>query len=667
MFPTPAWFARSEIWRSLPIMKSTADRFSKTRVAASMLMLLGPAFWAGQGCAKPIPVEAAPTQRVILFSWDGAAQWTLKRVLENADLPNLRRLVDEGAWADGMVSSFPTKTAAAHAMLWTGRYGHQSGITANSLLLEPAAEHTRLETQSGYFANGLKSEPLWVTTARAGLTTYALHATQSYPYEEMERWLRPGSYDHLQMVNGYTPASRSPAVYTQRTDPSQPANGWSAPEGRLPGAREISLQLDEDARWGLLFDDPNDPVVGLDTFGLVDSKRSSALEIVLKPGLNAAPSSPIRLAHLGKTLNSTLRLFELDREDGSYILFLSGAKVLGASSPRFPNAAGLADEVFAGNGAGGIYERGQFGPTIPEGGDGTAEDRLLVTLADLAGQLRDQQRAILDRRDYSLVILYSPVLDDASHTWVGYLDPAMPGHDPELAKALWPKLEAAYKLHEGLLEDILHAAERDGANFLLVSDHGMAGTNRQLNLNIALERAGLLTRNAEGGIDLARSRALHLPLSEVSIAVNSTDRAGGIVDPGERQMVLDETRSALRELRDPDTGQQLITGIHESAISGPLQPGGTTTGDLFVDLAPGYYPSNRLDRDQLVTVTNPSGNHGFLPTRSEMLAICLAWGPDIPSATRWSQVRSIDIAPTVLELLGLPVPDDLPGRPLVAP
>ena len=51
--------------------------------------------------------------------------------------------------------------------------------------------------------------------------------------------------------------------------------------------------------------------------------------------------------------------------------------------------------------------------------------------------------------------------------------------------------------------------------------------------------------------------------------------------------------------------------------------------------------------------------------RPDMLAICLAWGPNIPAGTRWPQVRSIDIAPTVLDLLGLPAPDDFPGRSLI--
>ena len=119
----------------------------------------------------------------------------------------------------------------------------------------------------------------------------------------------------------------------------------------------------------------------------------------------------------------------------------------------------------------------EYSLSCPQGGDGTAEDRFLLTLADLSDQLRWQARQILDRRDYGLFLHYSPILDDATHTWGGYLDPTMPGHDPELAAALWPKLVAAFRLHEPLLGDVLDAAERDGAHVILVSDHGMGVTS----------------------------------------------------------------------------------------------------------------------------------------------------------------------------------------------
>jgi arylsulfatase A-like enzyme len=50
-----------------------------------------------------------------------------------------------------------------------------------------------------------------------------------------------------------------------------------------------------------------------------------------------------------------------------------------------------------------------------------------------------------------------------------------------------------------------------------------------------------------------------------------------------------------------------------------------------------------------------------------MLAIASAWGPRIPPGTNFGKIRSIDIVPTVLDLLELERPADLPGRSLVPP
>ena len=83
--------------------------------------------------------SASARPRVVLVSWGGAGYVMTSRLLAEGRMPNLTRMLREGAWTDGMVSSFPTKTAAAHAVLFTGYYGHQSGITGNSVLMLPAS------------------------------------------------------------------------------------------------------------------------------------------------------------------------------------------------------------------------------------------------------------------------------------------------------------------------------------------------------------------------------------------------------------------------------------------------------------------------------------------------------------------------------------------------
>lgn len=564
-----------------------------------------------------------------------------------------------------MISSFPTKTAAAHAVFWTGVYGHTSGITSNSVLLSPPADHTLLEWESGYFSHPLRVEPIWVRTARAGLMTYTFHAPQSYPFEKSLEPLSPEEARNLRMLYGYSGLRVTADVMTEERVPTAPAGNWGIPEAAGPEAREITFRVGDQVFWGAFFDDPFDPAVGCDTLGIVEDKLDTEFAARVKPGEGAAFSAPISTTLQGEELWFSLRLFDLDETASRFVMYRSSAEAIHASSEDFPGMGETDIEAFAGNAGQAFYETQRFGPTLMTGGDGTAERRFIETEAHLQDQIRRQVGRVLRERDYRLLIMYSPVSDEVSHSLVGYVDPGMPRFDAALAAKVWPTVAASFELQDRLLGQVMEHAALDGAHVIVVADHGMAGTDRFLNVNVALAHAGLLALNADGSIDLSRTRALLPPLSDASVAVNTVERKGGIVPVTEKQAVLAEVRRVLEQIRDPESGEQVVTAFFDSSTEGLLQPGGTSTGDLFLDLARGYYFSDRTDTDEMVSLTTPTGNHIFVPTRREMLAICAGWGPEVPPGTRWSRVRAIDIAPTLLDVLGLPKPPELPGRSLI--
>ena len=95
-----------------------------------------------------------------------------------------------------------------------------------------------------------------------------------------------------------------------------------------------------------------------------------------------------------------------------------------------------------------------------------------------------------------------------------------------------------------------------------------------------------------------------------------------------------------------------------------MQPGGATTGDLFPLLRPGFLTSARPAED-IVMPARSAGNHGFAPTRRDMLAVLAAWGPRIPAGSGWPRASALDVVPTALDLLELPADPALPGRSLL--
>lgn len=601
--------------------------------------------------------------RVILVSWDGAGYALTSRLLAEGRMPNLRRMLREGAWTDGMVSSFPTKTAAAHAVLFTGYYGHQNGITGNSILVLPASEHDRLERLNGYFSTALRVDPVWVRVARAGLDAYAVHATQSYPFEAALRDLDADERRHLFLIHGYTEVQVRGETWNDRSAPLELPSGWTIPEALGGEARAFRFTVAESSFWGLFFDDPMDPTAGVDTLGVVRDRADTDFEARIKIE-DGGFSTPIVARASGADVWFSLRLFDVSTDVDRFLLYRSGAVEMALSNPDTPKADYPVLQVYAGNSASGPYARGELGPTRSGGGDGTAEARFHETLAHLQEQIVRQASVALDE-DYSLIVLYSPVTDDVAHELVGLIDPTLVGYDAVRAAAHWEDLAKGFELQDRYLGVILEAAERDGAHVIVVSDHGMSGTDRLVYLNVVLEQAGLLTLNPDRTIDLKATRALAPPLADGSIAINTTDRPGGIVPPEERDEVARLVRQALSALTDPETGEPVITAFFEPALSGLLQPGGASTGDLFLEFAPGYYPTDWTDAEGAIVRSEPRGNHIFVPTRREMLSICAAWGPRVRAGVNWGKVRSIDIVPTVLDLLELEVPADMPGRSLL--
>jgi hypothetical protein len=60
------------------------------------------------------------------------------------------------------------------------------------------------------------------------------------------------------------------------------------------------------------------------------------------------------------------------------------------------------------------------------------------------------------------------------------------------------------------------------------------------------------------------------------------------------------------------------------------------------------------------------GSHGYRPERPEMGALFLAVGRGARPGAELGALRALDVAPTLLALLGVPRPDWMEGRPIAA-
>lgn len=602
--------------------------------------------------------------RLLLVSLDGAAAPVIDDAVARGVMPSLARLRQRGATARGSVTSLPAKTAAGHATLFTGAWPDRHGIAGNNF---PQPGASVLESTYGFRSDALRAEPIWVTAARQGLRVATISATQSYPFSPcLEERRFGGNFGrNLTLVDGYQGFEVPEAVYTARDLELRPAIAWTGELAHAAGPpREFSITVGDSRIEGLLYDDPRDPVVGLDTLYL-STRKDSTGGIRLKPqsveaqGTEAFAALTIRTP--GGEVGVHFRLFALSPDGARILLYRSEGGVLNTTKPLLTSEAVKAVNGFTGNGAEHLYLEGALGPPLWQGGDGTAEGRYLETARLVArqfGRLADFGTA---RTRWDVLVAYLPYPDEALHAWLGYLDPTLRGYDPALATRLRPFLDEALRI----ADDYVGRLARDaGENTVLAvaADHGMIGVNRRVCLNVALQRAGLLATAPDGSsIDLSRTRAVYFPWNSGYFLINRVSRRGGIVRPKEEPDVIEALKQTLRALRDPETGKPLVTEILDPREKGAERGiGGPQGGDLYFDLAPGYYPSESM-RGEIVLKTPPAGEHMLDPQRPGMWAAFTMAGPGVATGVDLGLIRQIDIAPTLCALLGIDPPAQAAG------
>lgn len=264
---------------------------------------------------------------------------------------------------------------------------------------------------------------------------------------------------------------------------------------------------------------------------------------------------------------------------------------------------------------------------------------------------------------------YFSTLDLSCHVFWRTIDSDHPLYSEKLAaeqgdfiRTLYEKVDHAVGL----------AMERlDGKTWLMVmSDHGFTSFRRQFNLNSwLLDNGYLRTRGvpvragttAFHDVDWSKSRAFGLGLNGLYLNRKGREKYGR-VEPADSAALEADLIRKLQLIRDPDTGDQVITRVSRAAeiYSGPHV-------DLAPDLLIGYNRNYRASWDTVL---------GGYP-RQLVLDNTEAWSGDhcidaqfVPGVLLSSQPlaaktpRLEDLAPTILTAFNAPIPESMTGQPL---
>lgn len=279
------------------------------------------------------------------------------------------------------------------------------------------------------------------------------------------------------------------------------------------------------------------------------------------------------------------------------------------------------------------------------------------------------------------------VTDIAQHALWRHLDETHPWHDPQQAGLHGNAVRNLFSRIDDAIGQLLALLPVD-TTVIVMSDHGFGPLTRMANLNNLFGAAGLMALKPAAGVRarrwiarqpglgkagwrLARARGHKLlDFQDVDwprttaysmghmgqVFVNLKGREpDGCVEPGDYDATLARISETLHALRDPESGQPLAVEVIPGEGAPECGP------DLHV-IIDGYcvvaYPM--FVADGRIVTTQRHGNSGD----HRLHGMLLASGPNIRPGQSPDDACIVDLAPTILHLMGVPAPSTMDGRVL---
>ena len=147
------------------IIRTHQNLFRTLLLSSSLLLLIFLTRWQ-QGAAMP---DSTP---VVLISIDGMKpDYVIEADKHGLKIPNLRRLVREGAYAPGVRGVLPTVTYPSHTTMVTGVAPAKHGIVANT----PFDPFNKNLGGWYWYAEDIKVPTLWDVVSKAGMVTSSVN------------------------------------------------------------------------------------------------------------------------------------------------------------------------------------------------------------------------------------------------------------------------------------------------------------------------------------------------------------------------------------------------------------------------------------------------------------------------------------------------------------
>ena len=587
--------------------------------------------------------------RVLVLGVDGMDAALTQQWMAAGDLPNLARLADSWGWSP-LRTTNPAESPVAWASFATGLNPGKHGIldflqrdpTTYRLRVGPLTVRARTDGGGLEAENHRQGQPFWATASQAEKRCLLLRVPGTCPPEPLRGKMLSGlgvpdllgSWGTSWLL---TTADGPPKEGVRQVSPGV---GGTLEGGDIPGPLGTKVPL------SLVLEDD----------GLHVSCQGQSFHLRVgqwSPWFSLSFRTPLGVDWRG------MARFYLWRLEPDLSLYLSPVNI----DPRQPCLPLTFPDGYMGQ----LLEQHGLFDTLgwPEDVSGLNAGRL-----DEAGFLAQVDRALATHKEmtlralaeerFDLLISVMEALDRVQHMCWGDGNNGADG-----------VIRSYYRRLDDYLGRIMEAM-RPNDVLIMLSDHGFKPVYKLVHVNAWLRDQGYLVvrpgGNARSGslwadVDWGRTRAYALGLSKVY--VNLAGREGqGCVNPGrDHEQLIQEMAQQLLELRDEETGQPILRNVYEGrrTYSGAHYQEG---GDLILGFQAGYRTSQRTGVGKLagqVLVPNRAR------WRADHCSVDPALVPGVLLANRsldWQAPSILDLAPTILRLLGVPAPEGLDGRAL---
>ena len=614
----------------------------------------------------------SPAKKAIVIGMDGASMEIVKNMVDWGHMPNLAKLVERGAWRP-MVGVFPTLTPPGWTAVSTGSWpGNHEVMDFNIRALGERLDRTVWGIDTGLS----KSEYIWNTFERAGKTPILVKWEMSWPPTVTTgiqvEGTGPGVSNHHQ-VAGYhlfvggkwaprrlvlqrDPETLDPSALqtVSEFDPVtlNPAEGWTALPDSEKAPLEVELVIRPLAR-GRAPMNRGKRGTPKAFFGLIYATTAKGYDRVRVCRSRDGGSQVCDLGE-GEWSEWWLDSFEIDGEQVrgyvqmKLIALTHNADMFELFVPQiwppdgYTQPAAIAREI--------DEHVGNFLQNPARDALGKIDDDTYFELLDFHHQrLADVAQYLTGSRDWDLLMIETHASDYTSHFFLGQADPTSGAAQAVLDRSR-EGVFRTYQSIDGMIGRLMDDVADGDTVIAVVADHG--GTSNQfpaVNIRKVLAETGFVKYAEDGGIDWRQTRACDVGLVHIFINLEGRE-LDGIVSPQDYESVRRELIAALMEYKDEATGRHPFALALTRENAEMVNLWGDLVGDVVYALHPEF---DGAHGKQLPSVSfGMGGQHS---------AFVIAGAGIKQAGMLTKQVRSIDVAPTICYLTGVPMPKQVEG------